>query len=120
MVQLYYDADNLSRLRDFLGYCFYFWDLSLERQGIFMTDDEFEVLDELYFVQTFHELIELTGKEAEELKRILSVLYDKGWIRVFKEVDEEIPVEETDWIRHAERYIFLASKEGLMAHNTAD
>jgi len=85
-----------------------------------MTDDEFEVLDELYFVQTFHELIKLTGKEAEELKRILSVLYDKGWIRVFKEVDEEIPVEETDWIHHAERYIFLASKEGLMAHNTAD
>lgn len=85
-----------------------------------MTDDEFDVLDELYFVQSFHELVDLTGKETDALRNILSNLFEKGWIRIFKEVDEEVPQEEIDLINHAEEYIFLASKEGLMAHNTTD
>ncbi len=85
-----------------------------------MTDDEFDVLDELYFVQSFHELVDLTGKEGENLRKILSDLFEKGWIRIFKEVDEEVPIDEIDLNHRAEEYIFLASKEGLMAHNTTD
>ena len=85
-----------------------------------MTDDEFDVLDELYFVQSFQELIELTGMDGLKLKEVLSVLYEKGWIRVFKGVDNEIPKEQVDLNHRAGSYIFLASKEGLMAHNTTD
>lgn len=85
-----------------------------------MTDDEFDVLDELYFVQSFQELIGLTGMESLKLRSILSVLYEKGWIRIFNGIDNEVPKEQVDLTLKAEDYIFLASKEGLMAHNTTD
>ncbi|XOV93663.1 MAG: hypothetical protein ACFHWX_02915 [Bacteroidota bacterium] len=85
-----------------------------------MTDDEFEVLDELYFVQSFQELTSLTQKDPNLLRNVLSDLYEKGWIRVFKGIDDEISKEDVDWIKHSSDYLFLASKEGLMAHNTID
>ncbi len=85
-----------------------------------MTDNEFDVLDELYFVQSFHELVELTGKEDTKLRKILSALYKKGWIRVFKDIDNEVPKDQLDIMLYAQDYSFLASKEGLMAHNTTD
>lgn len=85
-----------------------------------MTDDEFEVLDEVYFVQSFHQILEATGKENNILIKVLSSLYDKGWIRVFKEVDDEVPVNELNFEVHAGDYLYLATKQGLMAHNTTD
>ncbi len=85
-----------------------------------MTDDEFEVLDELYFVQSFQDIYVTTAKSKNILIEVLSALYERGWVRVFKEVDEEVPVNELDFLEHADDYLYLASKEGLMAHNSTD
>ncbi len=85
-----------------------------------MTDEEFEVLDELYFVQSFKDLVDLTSRESGKLRDILSQLHQKGWIRILDGVDDEVPKDRVDLINHFEDYFYLASKEGLMAHNTTD
>lgn len=82
-----------------------------------MSDLEFEVLDELYFVTHFRELLKSTGLEDNELKPVLIKLYKKDWIRCFTEPDEEIDQKDIDLEVRFRNYYYLASKEGLMAHN---
>lgn len=83
-----------------------------------MTDDEFDVLDELYFVQSFNQLAELTAKPTIELIPVLEQLYKRGWIKVMSDVDDELPDEEIDFQQGAENYYYLATKKGLLAHNS--
>ncbi len=84
-----------------------------------MTDEEFDVLDELYFIQSFKELMVLTGKSAEELVPVLQSIHSKGWIKVFENVAGEIPLDTIDFQTLADNnHYFLATKSGLMAHNS--
>lgn len=81
-----------------------------------MTDLEFDVLDELYFVQSFKEVSDAIDIPESELLPVLISLYDKGWIRVFVSPDEEVE----DKVGIADNYVsyfYLASKQGLLAHN---
>ncbi|WP_020527243.1 hypothetical protein [Flexithrix dorotheae] len=82
-----------------------------------MTDIEYEVLDELYFVISYSDLKEQTGIGDAELKKCLKQLFDKKWIVCFKSVSEELPVEEVNLNDYSEKYFYLASKKGLFAHN---
>ncbi len=82
-----------------------------------MTDLEFTVLDELYFVQSFSDLRESTGLSDEHLLATLKDLSDRGWIKVLEGLDDEV-VGPIDWVVKFEQYYYLASKKGLMAHNT--
>ena len=83
-----------------------------------MTDEEFDVLDELYFVIRFGELADLTEKSSEDLVEVLKSLYQKGWIKVMMTVDDELPESEIDLDNSFSDYYFLATKKGLLAHNT--
>lgn len=83
-----------------------------------MTDDEFDVLDELYFVQSFDQLVSLTAKAEPDLISILKVLFKKGWIKVLAGVDDEVPPGQIDWVHAVQTYHFLATKSGLLAHNS--
>lgn len=83
-----------------------------------MTDEEFDVLDELYFVQSYKQLADLTGKSASELIPVLRDTYKKGWIKVMSNVDDELSEDEIDFQNHAESYYYLATKKGLLAHNS--
>lgn len=89
----------------------------MEREEIFMSDLEFDVLDELYFVQSFKDLLQLTELEENELKPVLEKLLAKGWIRCFKDITEEVAKSELDFELEFRKYYYLASKEGLLAHN---
>lgn len=83
-----------------------------------MTDLEFDVLDELYFVQSFADLQKQTGLEAASLKEILEKMYNKGWVRCML---EPTGGEQTGRQKFPDNYssiYFLASKEGLLAHNS--
>jgi len=82
-----------------------------------MTDREFDVLDELYFVTPFHELREHVGLPEEELKEILIILSEKGWLKCFGNMDEELPLDDINLETEYKKYFYLASKEGLLAHN---
>ncbi|MEQ8583425.1 MAG: hypothetical protein RIC30_19840 [Marinoscillum sp.] len=90
----------------------------MERQILFMTDEEFDVLDELYFVTPFGALRETTGWTPAKLIPVLDSIYRKGWIKVMKTIDDELPEEQIDLNNHADEYFFLATKSGLLAHNS--
>ncbi|MBV6645671.1 MAG: transporter [Cyclobacteriaceae bacterium] len=82
-----------------------------------MTDAEFDVLDELYFVTSFEELSSSSDLTTEVLIHTLWQLYEKGWVKIMSSVDEELESDQVDQGKFFE-YWFLASKKGLLAHNT--
>jgi hypothetical protein len=88
-----------------------------------MTDLEFDVLDELYFVQPFADLQQSLDSELD-LKVLVQTLYDleqKGWVKcLHPNRDEPIAAEELDIINQYAQYCYLATKAGLMAHNVGE
>lgn len=90
----------------------------LYSQGtINMTEEEFDVLDELYFVQSFDFLLEELEMEEGALKTVLSALIVKGWVKCFFSMQEEALSHELQMDTKYREYFYLATKEGLMAHN---
>ena len=82
-----------------------------------MSDKEFEILDELYFVTTFDQLMGLVNLDEIIVKNILRSLYSKGWIRILSSPEEEI-MGEVDVSSNYQDYMYLASKKGLLEHNS--
>ena len=83
-----------------------------------MTDDEFDVMDELYFLQSFEELKEQVDIEGEKLKEILRNLLSKGWVKCFESATESLAIDIIDFESNFDKYHYLATKEGLLAHNS--
>lgn len=83
-----------------------------------MSDLEFEVLDQLYFLISFHELEESLSIEQGELITILDDMIKKDWIRVYRSEDVELSTVELDLKNNYNEYRYLASKKGLFAHNS--
>jgi hypothetical protein len=82
-----------------------------------MSEEEFDLLDELYFVQPYHYLKETLGWDDEKLLVNLQELNNKGFIKCLAHPDKEI----FDNIKISEQgteYFYLATKKGLMHHNT--
>jgi len=82
-----------------------------------MSDLEFDVLDELYFVTHYKELLVSTELDDSDLKPILKKIYSKGWLKCFSEPDSELDASSVDLEINFRNYYYLASKEGLKAHN---
>lgn len=82
-----------------------------------MTDQEFDVLDALYFVVPFQEVVEESGLTVAVVKDVLAQLFEKGWIRCYHSPGEEIAEHEADLSSHGMSYYYLATKAGLLAHN---
>lgn len=83
-----------------------------------MTDNEFDLLDELYFVQSFEVINDALNWEKALLKETLFSLYKKDFIKILIEHDVDFSdtidsYEMFDW----ENKYFLASKKGLLLHN---
>ena len=83
-----------------------------------MTGREFDVLDELYFVQSFKALADALNFKEEELLKILAGLFEKGWINCYNSPRDEIAKKEVDIKGAGRRYFYLATKEGLLQHNS--
>ena len=82
-----------------------------------MSDEEFDVLDELYFVQTYAFLRETLAWEDERLLDTLTLLVEKGWVKCFSEPDQEC-FETINLQEVGKELLYLATKKGLMAHTT--
>jgi len=82
-----------------------------------MTDEEFDLLDELYFVQPYAFLKEELAWDDERIYEVLHGLQKKGWVKCFKAMDEEVFEAELDLKNNFRNYFYLATKKGLMAHN---
>lgn len=83
-----------------------------------MSDDEFELIDELYFVQSYEYLKQELDWEDEKLLFILQMLVDKEWINCFSSPDEEV-FDDPDIANKGKNYFYLASKKGLLEHNAS-
>ncbi|MCH7396791.1 hypothetical protein MM236_02285 [Belliella sp. DSM 107340] len=83
-----------------------------------MTEEEFDLLDELYFVQHFDYLKDILGWEEELLLANLQSLLDKDYIKCLYKPDEEVFDKISSLKESGKTYYYLATKKGLMNHNS--
>jgi hypothetical protein len=81
-----------------------------------MSDLEYDILDELYFLVHYKELKDVLGMDDEDMKPTLTKLVNKTWLRCYESPERELPVEEVDMEINFRNYFYLASKEGMKAH----
>ena len=82
-----------------------------------MTNIEYAIIDELYFVISFKELLAQLDFDKELLENELRKLYQKGWIRIYDGIDKELEnhvlLDES-----FSKYRFFVSEKGLSEHNS--
>jgi hypothetical protein len=83
-----------------------------------MEDIFYDILEELYFIQTFDGIVEKLNLESNVLQRYLWKMYDLGLIKTMVNFDEEIEQNEEEFERNFKKYHYIASKKGLMWHNS--
>ena len=83
-----------------------------------MTKQEFEILDELYFLISYPDLVERVEMPEENLREELGKMVQKEWVRCFRKVDEDVDWVDVDFENQFANYHYLASKAGLLAHNS--
>lgn len=83
-----------------------------------MTDEEFDIIDELYFVTAYRTLQEATELADDVLKTNLTNLVKQGWVRIYKTMDEQSEIDQLDFNKDYKSYFYLASKKGLFEHNS--
>lgn len=84
-----------------------------------MTEVEFDILDELYFVVSYHDLKSTLSLSDAELCEGLKQLLVKGYIKIlYPDQDTEHEFDEKRFGKHCQDYFFLATKAGLVVHNS--
>lgn len=82
-----------------------------------MTDEEYLLLDELYFIIDFKNLAEQSEISEKRLRQLLKVFYATGWVRCFDKDGEELHMSPETMQDNLMEYQYLISKEGLFAHH---
>ena len=86
-----------------------------------MTDQEFDVLDELYFVISFQDLTRNLSWPAEELLPVLKELVKNEMVKcIDPQTEEEVELSAPQLDKQYNKILFLASKKGLMEHNSRE
>lgn len=83
-----------------------------------MTDLEFDILDEIYFLTSFDDILSNLGMPEDVLKKELEKLIEKGWVKCLDQSMEDVILYSKNTIINFRLYNYLASKEGLLAHNS--
>lgn len=84
-----------------------------------MTDLEFTILDELYFVITYKKLKKQLQLSEEVLFMELSNLLEKSWVKIFEsDFVTEVEYDNSNFEENINRYCYLATKSGLFEHNS--
>ncbi len=82
-----------------------------------MTDQEYNFIDELYFMQTADSLCRNLNWPEEDVKTVLLQIFDKGWLKIMIS-DDEFNLSREELAADYKKYEYIASKKGLLAHNT--
>lgn len=82
-----------------------------------MSETEFDLLDELYFVQTYDFIKNSLEWTDDLLLETLDSLYKAGMIKCLTTPDAE-RFDAVDILSEGKKLYYLATKKGLMAHNT--
>jgi hypothetical protein len=84
-----------------------------------MNEIAFDIIDELYFVMPFNDLVRLLNLPEADLCRHLQDLVVQGYVKCFfPDPDTEILYQEAEFTRRFREYYYLATKDGLVAHNS--
>ena len=84
-----------------------------------MSENEFDILDELYFVTSYRDLRCTLSLNDEELCAALSGLLAKGYIKIlYPDPDTDHEYNSGEFNMHCKDYFFLATKAGLVVHNS--
>ena len=85
-----------------------------------LTASEFLVLDELYFVSSYHEILERITMDEPLFRSALTGLLEKGFIVQMKYDDDHNDFEKLEQpdLTSLERSSFVATREGLLIHNS--
>jgi len=86
-----------------------------------VTDQEFDILDELYFVISFQDLMRNLSWPAEEVLPVLKDLVAKEMVKcIDPQSEDEIELSLADLDKQYKKILFLATKKGLMEHNSRE
>jgi DNA-binding Lrp family transcriptional regulator len=84
-----------------------------------MSEMEYDIIDELYFVTSFRDVAKALNLPADELCSHLAALIRQGYIKAFyPDPDTEITFDENQFRAHCREYFYLATKAGLIQHNS--
>jgi len=80
---------------------------------------EFEIMDELYFLSSFRQLMTNTGADSNELKVAILHLLQQNYIQqyVFNESLQDFDKLEFYDKSKLESASYVATRKGLLAHN---
>ncbi|MFN3315695.1 MAG: transporter [Raineya sp.] len=79
---------------------------------------EFDILDEIYFVETFENIRQKLNINSQTLKETLKSMIEKGWVKCFANQYTEVIFDTRSFEENYQVYHYLATKEGLLAHNS--
>ena len=82
-----------------------------------MSEAEYDIMDQLYFVTSFDDIRDLSEVKQTVLTEVLWKFISRGWVKCFSDPENEIEVAEGDFMTNFAKYHYLASKQGLLAHN---
>ncbi|MCC9137501.1 hypothetical protein ACFSKU_15345 [Pontibacter silvestris] len=84
-----------------------------------MSDNEFDILDELYFVVAYSDLRSSLAFSDEDICEGLKSLLEKGYIKIlYPDQDTEQDYNQEAFEKHYKDYYYLATKSGLVVHNS--
>ena len=83
-----------------------------------MTNEEFDLLDELYFVKSFMELQDALDIKKGALKEVLLQVIAKEWVGCYATPMVGLTVEKSDFEENYSEYFYLATKKGMFEHNS--
>lgn len=83
-----------------------------------MTDNKFDLIDELYFIQSYQYLAKTLDVNDEDIKLTLEGLLKRGWINCYISPTKEIEFDIKNFEKEYRNYHYLATKAGLLAHNS--
>ena len=82
-----------------------------------MSEEEYNIMDQLYFVTSFEDVKNLSEVDETLVTAVLWKFLQSGWIKCFDGPEQEVEPTEGDFKTSFKKYHYLASKQGLLAHN---
>jgi predicted transcriptional regulator len=84
-----------------------------------MSEHEFDILDELYFVVSYDDLKSTLSLTDSEICAALQSLIQKGYVKIlYPDQDTEHEYNEANFGQQCQDYFYLATKAGLVVHNS--
>jgi hypothetical protein len=83
-----------------------------------LTEAEFDLIDSLYFTLSFEQLQKDLDWEENVIRTELKKAMERGWVKALVKGTEEEIYDFSIIERNYTEYLYLATKKGLMVHNS--